>query len=82
MTSECKETNKFYRSEACQQARLRKIVSANGRCEKCGAMGEDVYHIIHLTPNNVTNPNISIAQENLILLARSAIIKSTEDSRE
>lgn len=38
------------------------------RCEKCGAIGTEVHHIIHLTPENVTDPSISLNQDNLLLL--------------
>ena len=43
---------------------------SNGRCEKCGAVGTEVHHIVHLTNDNVDDPNISINLDNLILLCK------------
>ena len=43
-------------------------MSICGVCEKCGAIGTEVHHIIHLTPENVSDPSISTNQENLMLL--------------
>ena len=59
---------RFYRSDDWHLARAIKICSANGLCEKCGAPGKEVHHIIRLTINNVDNPSISLNQDNLILL--------------
>lgn len=62
--------HRFYRCNEWKLARAIKIASAGGVCEKCGRVGEEVHHKIHLTPNNVTDPNISINQDNLILLCK------------
>ena len=70
MISKCPAINRFYRSAAWQQARLIKITSANGRCEKCGGVGEEVHHIIHVTPSNVEDLNVTLNQDNLILLCK------------
>ncbi|MCI1244389.1 MAG: HNH endonuclease [Bacilli bacterium] len=61
---------RFYRSDAWQKARLERILLANGRCEKCGRVGQEVHHKIKLTPMNVLDPNISLNQDNLILLCK------------
>ena len=70
MINKCSAINRFYRSAAWQQARLLKITSANGRCEKCGGVGEEVHHIVHVTPSNVNDLNVTLNQENLILLCK------------
>ena len=70
MLNVCDAINRFYRSEAWQLARQERIVAANGCCEKCGAPGEEVHHIIHLTPENVDDPNVTLNQKNLILLCK------------
>jgi 5-methylcytosine-specific restriction endonuclease McrA len=70
MISNCPAINRFYRSAAWQQARLIKITSANGRCEKCGGVGEEVHHIIHVTPSNVEDLKVTLNQDNLILLCK------------
>lgn len=70
MLNSCKEINRFYRSEAWALARAEKIAEAHGLCEKCGAVGEEVHHIIHLTPENISNPEITLGKKNLILLCK------------
>lgn len=45
-----------------------KIAAAAGRCERCGAVGVEVHHINHLTPDNIGDSLIRINQDNLILL--------------
>lgn len=59
---------RFYRSDNWKIARAMKIATVGGRCEKCGAIGTEVHHIIHLTPENVIDPNIALNQDNLLLL--------------
>ena len=71
MLNKCKAINRFYRSAEWQIARAEKIASVNGRCEKCGAIGEEVHHIIPLTPENINNPEITLGKENLILLCKN-----------
>ena len=59
---------RFYRSDAWKIARAIKIANVCGVCEDCGTVGTEVHHIIHLTPENVTDLSIAINQENLKLL--------------
>ena len=61
---------KFYRSNEWKLARALKIAATDGLCEKCGKVGEEVHHIKHLTQDNVSDPEVSINQENLILLCK------------
>lgn len=61
---------KFYRSNDWKLARALKIAATDGLCEKCGKVGEEVHHIVHLTPDNVTDPEIALNQDNLILLCK------------
>lgn len=44
------------------------ITSAGSLCEKCDAIGTEVHHKIRLTPENVNDPEISLNQDNLMLL--------------
>ena len=60
--------HRFYRSDAWKIARAIKIANACGVCEECGAIGTEVHHIIHLTPENITDPSITTNQDNLKLL--------------
>ena len=68
MRKKCGPIRNFYRSRKWKMARAIKIASVHGRCEKCGKIGTEVHHIIHLTPENVFDPSISLNQDNLILL--------------
>lgn len=68
MASSYDVIQRFYKSDKWKVARAIKIASAGGRCEKCGAIGTEVHHIIHLTPENINDPSITVNQENLMLL--------------
>lgn len=68
MASNYDVIRKFYKSDQWKIARTIKIASVGGRCEKCGAIGTEVHHIIHLTPDNINDPNITVNQDNLMLL--------------
>ena len=70
MLNKCKAINRFYRSSAWLLARQQKIASCNGRCELCGAIGEEVHHKIPLTPKNIHDPSITLGEENLIYLCK------------
>lgn len=52
--------SRFYRSGEWKIARASKIATADGWCEKIDAIGVEVYHIIHLAPENVVDPEISL----------------------
>jgi 5-methylcytosine-specific restriction endonuclease McrA len=65
-----KELHRFYKSTQWQVAREIKIRDANGKCERCGALGEEVHHIIKLTVQNVIDPTISLNQDNLEFLCK------------
>lgn len=70
MSQKHKLINRFYRSNEWKRARSIKIACSGGLCEHCNDVGVEVHHVIELTPENVTDPSISIAQENLKLLCR------------
>ena len=59
---------KFYKSRKWKNARQIKILNAHGRCEKCGGVGTEVHHIVHLTPENIFDTEVTINQKNLMLL--------------
>lgn len=62
---------KFYKSTQWQRCRNLKRLQARGICEECGGPGWEVHHIIPLTAENVTDPNIAINLDNLQLLCTS-----------
>ena len=63
-----KKLERFYKSDEWHLARAIKIANQNGLRENCGKPGNEVHHIIHLTINNVDDPNVSLNQNNLKLL--------------
>lgn len=64
-------SRKFYNSQAWIRTAKAFKQSKFGLCEKCGKPGEEVHHVIPLTPDNISDPNISLSWDNLMLLCRS-----------
>ena len=61
---------KFYLSQRWRDMREYAFKRDFGLCVKCGAPGEIVHHKIHLTPQNIDDPFISLNEENLVTLCR------------
>lgn len=60
----------FYKSETWKLTREIKIRSVNGRCERCGGVGQEVHHRQRVTVDNVEDTSISLNPNNLELLCR------------
>ena len=65
----------FYHTQAWKQTQAAYVKQAGGLCERClrnGLItaGVIVHHKIHLTPENIANPEIALNKENLELLCR------------
>ena len=65
----------FYQSQAWHNCREAFISAKRGLCERCLEhgiynAGVIVHHKIHLTPQNITNPDITLNWDNLQLLCR------------
>lgn len=70
-----KQTNWFYATRAWENTREAYRKKARGLCEVCAAKGlivpgEIVHHKIHLTPENINDPNITLNFGNLQLVCR------------
>ncbi len=65
-----KALHRFYKSKAWLVARTLKVNATQGKCERCGAVGEEVHHKIRLTVDNVNDTNISLNQDNLEFLCK------------
>ena len=63
-------TAQVYKSKAWQLARTIKINATQGKCERCGGVGEEVHHQIRLTLSNLVDTSISLDQKNLELLCK------------
>lgn len=66
---------KFYSSAAWKNCRTSYAKKVGGLCERCKAKGlivpgEIVHHKIHLSPENLSDPNIALAHDNLELVCR------------
>lgn len=65
----------FYKSQAWKQCRAAFVKSKGGLCERCYSRGEYkagviVHHKIHLTPENIKDPDVCLNWNNLELLCR------------
>ena len=60
----------LYLSAAWRRARDYIYDRDNGMCVRCGAIGEEVHHIRHLTPQNINDSYIAFSADNLQLLCR------------
>lgn len=65
----------FYKSQAWKTTRDAYASHARGLCEICLAKGlyspgEIVHHKIHITPDNINDPTISLNWDNLELVCR------------
>lgn len=58
----------FYNSKKWKDLRLYIRESRHWTCEECGGYGDQVHHIIEITPENINNPDITLNENNLQLL--------------
>ena len=70
-----KETDGFYKTQAWKRTAKAYAKSKQNLCELCRDQGlitpgEFVHHIIHLTPENLDDPSVALAWENLQLVCR------------
>lgn len=56
---------KFYKSKEWMNVRQGALMRDKYLCVKCGRPAEEVHHIIHLSPANIYDPNITLNLENL-----------------
>ena len=65
----------FYKSRAWRECRDAYAASVGGLCEPCIARGLHnagviVHHKVHLTPDNIHDPAVSLCWDNLQLVCR------------
>lgn len=70
----------FYKSTAWKNCRQAYASSRRGLCERClqrgiYTPGVIVHHKVHITPNNITDPDIVLNWQNLELLCRECHAK-------
>lgn len=71
----------FYKTKAWQNTRASYTASVGGLCEDCLAAGiyragEIVHHKEELTPDNINDPEVALAWNNLKLLCRDCHAKA------
>ena len=65
----------FYKSQAWKKCRAAYARSRGGLCERCLSKGiytpgEIVHHKVHLTPDNIDDPTVTLDWNNLELVCR------------
>jgi 5-methylcytosine-specific restriction endonuclease McrA len=68
--------SRFYRTERWNRCRKAYRNAKGGLCERCLARGlivpgVEVHHRIHLTPDNLDDPEITLSWDNLELLCKA-----------
>ena len=66
----------FYKSKAWTDCRDAYARSVGGLCERClrdgrFTAGEIVHHKTHITPENITDPRVTLSWDNLELVCRA-----------
>lgn len=70
----------FYRSKKWKDCREHIFKKYFGLCAECGKPGEEVHHIEFLTPFNIHDPEITLGENNLILLCKECHFNKHKDS--
>ena len=70
----------FYKTAAWRKCRESYIRSVGGLCERCYANGiikhgDTLHHKVHLTSENINDPNITMCFDNLMLLCRDCHVE-------
>ena len=60
----------FYKTKAWKQTREYIFNKYHGLCADCGKPGKEVHHKEFLTPDNINDTNITLGEDNLILLCK------------
>ena len=63
-------SKKFYKSTQWQKCRESYIASVFGLCERCQRPGYIVHHKVHLTPDNINDPFVTLNHDNLEYLCK------------
>lgn len=60
----------FYNSRQWKKCRQYIFNKYHGLCAKCGEPGKIVHHKTYLTPYNIDNPDVTLNEDNLVLLCK------------
>lgn len=70
----------FYKSKAWRRCRDAYFHARHGLCERCGAGGKIVHHKVHLTPENIHDPNVALNWDNFELVCQDCHNKEHHSS--
>lgn len=68
----------FYSSKEWEKVRNFVMMRDRFCCQKCGQPAQEVHHIIHLSPENIMDPRITLNSENLVALCRDCHFRQHE----
>ncbi|MBQ0112445.1 MAG: HNH endonuclease [Bacteroidales bacterium] len=71
----------FYNSIEWQRVREYVMARDHHTCVKCGAVAEEVHHIIHLTKENIGDTSITLNADNLICLCKDCHFKEHKEDK-
>jgi len=73
----------FYNSAAWKRTAKAYAASKFFLCEKCGKQGHIVHHKVHLTPDNINDPDIALSFDNFMYLCTEChnVIHGKEQER-
>ena len=60
----------FYKSKRWTKARAAYLETQHHVCERCGAPATIVHHKTYITPENVTDPSVTLTPENFEALCQ------------
>lgn len=65
----------FYSSTIWKHCRESYSKMKTYTCERCGDVATEVHHIIHLTPENITDPEVTLNYKNLMCLCHKCHLR-------
>jgi len=72
----------FYKSKKWDEVRQYVLMRDKCLCQKCGLAAEEVHHKIHLSPENITDPTITLNPDNLVSLCKKCHFLIHEKDKE
>ena len=71
----------FYNSKEWQNVREGVLMRDKYLCVKCGRPAEEVHHIVHLTPENIGDDNVTMNPDNLMSLCKECHMKIHKEEK-
>jgi len=71
----------FYHSKEWAKVREAALIRDGYICARCGRVADDVHHIIHLTPENIGDPRVTMSLDNLECLCRECHMREHAEDK-